>query len=105
FLNLSSDSSLVSTVKDFADADVSSLLDIPIQQETHHTQSPSVQKVPILVILETLIPTPPITTNAPTIMTAVPESNALTAVKLRVEKLDKDVSELKIIDHSSKALV
>ncbi|GJU79289.1 hypothetical protein Tco_1276359 [Tanacetum coccineum] len=37
-------------------------------------------------------------------MTAVPESNALTAVKLRVENLEKDVSELKIIDHSSKAL-
>ncbi|GKB57007.1 hypothetical protein Tco_0913193, partial [Tanacetum coccineum] len=121
FLNLSSDSSLVSIGKDSADADVSSLLDIPIQQETPHTQSPFVQKVPILVIPETTnlppiletvtetlvltvvpspqvipiiltvqqtptpIPTPPITTDAPTIMTVVPESNALTAVKLRVE--------------------
>ncbi|GJR36732.1 hypothetical protein Tco_1212416 [Tanacetum coccineum] len=34
FLKLSSDSSLVSTVKDSVDADVSSLLDIPIQHET-----------------------------------------------------------------------
>ncbi|GKC73608.1 hypothetical protein Tco_1119491, partial [Tanacetum coccineum] len=34
FLKLSFDSSLVSTVKDTVDADVSSLLDIPIQQET-----------------------------------------------------------------------
>ncbi|GJZ97098.1 hypothetical protein Tco_0669432 [Tanacetum coccineum] len=34
FLKISSDSSLVSTVKDSADADVSSLLDIPIQHET-----------------------------------------------------------------------
>ncbi|GJY12663.1 hypothetical protein Tco_0381972 [Tanacetum coccineum] len=42
FLKLSSDSSLVSTVKDSADADISSLLDIPIQQETPQTQSPSV---------------------------------------------------------------
>ncbi|GJX32568.1 hypothetical protein Tco_0242423 [Tanacetum coccineum] len=33
FLKLSPDSSLVSTVKDFADADVSSLLDIPIQHK------------------------------------------------------------------------
>ncbi|GKG14021.1 hypothetical protein Tco_0350981, partial [Tanacetum coccineum] len=34
FLKLFSDSSLVSIVKDSADADVSSLLDIPIQHET-----------------------------------------------------------------------
>ncbi|GKD15025.1 hypothetical protein Tco_1199432 [Tanacetum coccineum] len=39
FLKLSSDSSLVSTVKDSADTDVSSLLDIPIQQEIPQTQS------------------------------------------------------------------
>ncbi|GJV65199.1 hypothetical protein Tco_1476027 [Tanacetum coccineum] len=42
FLKLSSDSSLVSTVKDSTDADVSSLLDIPIQHETPQIQSPSV---------------------------------------------------------------
>ncbi|GKF85975.1 hypothetical protein Tco_0253802, partial [Tanacetum coccineum] len=34
FLKLSSDSSLVGTVKESADVDVSSLLDIPIQHET-----------------------------------------------------------------------
>ncbi|GJR92107.1 hypothetical protein Tco_0216118 [Tanacetum coccineum] len=39
FLKLSSKSSLVSIVKDSADADVSSLMDIPIQQETPQTQS------------------------------------------------------------------
>ncbi|GKF04402.1 hypothetical protein Tco_0035070, partial [Tanacetum coccineum] len=37
FLKLSSDSSLVSTVKDSTDADLSSLMDIPIQQETPYT--------------------------------------------------------------------
>ncbi|GJY16851.1 retrovirus-related pol polyprotein from transposon TNT 1-94 [Tanacetum coccineum] len=37
FLKLSFDSSLVSTIKDTVDADVSSLLDIPIQQETPQT--------------------------------------------------------------------
>ncbi|GKB63943.1 hypothetical protein Tco_0920129 [Tanacetum coccineum] len=42
FLKLSSNSSLVSTVKDSSDIDVSSLLDIPIQQETRQTQPPSV---------------------------------------------------------------
>ncbi|GJS47824.1 hypothetical protein Tco_0597945 [Tanacetum coccineum] len=52
----------------------------------------------------TPIPTPPITTDALTITTVVPESNALTDVQLRVTKLEKDVSELKKIDHSAEAL-
>ncbi|GKB86275.1 hypothetical protein Tco_0958547 [Tanacetum coccineum] len=72
FLKLSSKSSLVGTVKDSADADVSSLIDIPIQQETPQTQSPSVQKVPILVIPETtnLPPIPEVLTETP-VSTAV----------------------------------
>nr|GEV62641.1 hypothetical protein [Tanacetum cinerariifolium] len=138
FLKLSSDSSLVSTVKDSTEADVSSLLDIPIQHETPQTQSPSAQKILVSVISETTnlppipeivietpvstavpspqvtpifssiqqtptpIPTQPITTNAPTITTTVLESNALSTIELRVEK---DVSELKIIDQSFEALV
>ncbi|GKD39393.1 hypothetical protein Tco_1259600, partial [Tanacetum coccineum] len=113
FLKLSSDSSLVSTIKDSADADLSSLLDIPIQHETHQIESPSVHKIPVSMILETTnlppipeivtetpvttadpspqvkpiistvqqttmpIPTPTITNDAPTIIIAVPESNAL----------------------------
>ncbi|GJW21330.1 hypothetical protein Tco_0031952 [Tanacetum coccineum] len=129
-----------STVKDSADVDASSLLDIPIQHETPLTQSPSVQMILVLVIPETTnlppipkivtktpvstavpspqvtpifssiqqtptpIPTPPIIIDAPTITTTVPESNALTAVELRVAKLEKDVSELKTVDHSSEAL-
>ncbi|GJZ02023.1 hypothetical protein Tco_0519984 [Tanacetum coccineum] len=140
FLKLSSDSSLASTVKDSIDTNVSSLLDIPIQQETPQTQSPSVQKVPVSVILETTnlppipeivtetivsiavplpqvtpiistvyqtptpILTPPITTDAPTIITAAHESDALSTVELRVAKLEKDVSELRTVDHSSQAL-
>ncbi|GKE00473.1 hypothetical protein Tco_1388456, partial [Tanacetum coccineum] len=52
----------------------------------------------------TPIPTPKITTDAPTVTTVVPESNALTVVELRVVKLEKYVSELKTIDHSSVAL-
>ncbi|GKC91751.1 hypothetical protein Tco_1152400 [Tanacetum coccineum] len=140
FLKLSSDSSLVSTVKDSADADVSSLLDIPIQHETPQIQSPSVQKIPVSVIPETTnlppipeivtetlvstavpspqvtpiistvqqtttpIPTPTITTDAPTITTAILESVALSDVELRVAKLEKEVSELKTVDHSSEAL-
>ncbi|GKD13036.1 hypothetical protein Tco_1197443 [Tanacetum coccineum] len=137
FLKLSSDSSLVSTVKDSADANVSSLLDIPIQHESPQIQPLSIQKIPISVILEitnlppipeivtetlvtnadpspqvtpiistvqqttTPIPTPTITIDAPTVTTAIPESNALTAIELRVAKLKKDVFELKTSDHSS----
>ncbi|GJX40691.1 hypothetical protein Tco_0255681 [Tanacetum coccineum] len=102
FLKLSSDSSLVSTLKDFTDADVSSLLDIPIQHETPQTQSPLVLKILVLVIPETtnLPPIPEIVTETH----AVPESNALTVIELRVEKLEKDMSELKTVDHSSKVL-
>nr|GEZ51449.1 hypothetical protein [Tanacetum cinerariifolium] len=51
-----------------------------------------------------LIPTQPIITNAPTITNAVLESNALTAIELRVAKLEKDVSELKTVNHSTEAL-
>ncbi|GKD82689.1 hypothetical protein Tco_1349528, partial [Tanacetum coccineum] len=65
FIKLSSDSSLVSIVKDLENIDVSSLLDIPIQQETSQTQSPSLQKVPVSVIPETtnLLPIPKIVTK------------------------------------------
>ncbi|GKG31826.1 hypothetical protein Tco_0426776, partial [Tanacetum coccineum] len=52
----------------------------------------------------TPIHTLPITTDAPTITTAFPESNALIAVELRVAELENDVSEVKTIDHSTKAL-
>ncbi|GKC28375.1 hypothetical protein Tco_1035669, partial [Tanacetum coccineum] len=107
---------------------------------TPQIQSPSVLKVPVLVISETItlppipeiptetlvstalslphvtptisivqqtttpIPTPSIITEAPTITTVVPESDALTAIQLRVAKLEKDVSELKKIDHYAEAL-
>nr|GEY08334.1 hypothetical protein [Tanacetum cinerariifolium] len=139
-LKLSSDSSLVSTVKDSADADVSSLLDIPIQHETPQTQSLLVQNIPVSVILKTtnlppipeivtktpvsivvplpqvtpiissvqqtptLIPSQPIINDALTITTAIPKSDALSSIELRVEKLEKDVSELNIVDHSFETL-
>ncbi|GJW23334.1 hypothetical protein Tco_0033956 [Tanacetum coccineum] len=111
FLKISSDSSLVSTVKDSADADVSSLLDIPIQHETPRSSLHQCRRfsyhTPIISTIQqttTPIPTPKITTNAPTITIVVPKSNALTAVELRVAKLEKYVFELKTGDHSSVAL-
>ncbi|GJW44628.1 hypothetical protein Tco_0073427 [Tanacetum coccineum] len=67
FFNYTSDISLTDVLKDSTEADVSSLMDIHIQQETPQIQSPSVQK-------------------------------------LRVAKLEKDVSELKNINLSAEAL-
>ncbi|GKC41641.1 hypothetical protein Tco_1059363 [Tanacetum coccineum] len=139
FLLLSSDSSLVSTVKDTTDTEMNSLLEVKIHSEVLYTQSSSVLNVHVSVISEptvptpvqespstatattlpppyvsttpsvpqqttTPIPTPPTTTDAQIITTAVPESNALTTIKLRVAKLEKDVSELKTVDHSTEAL-
>ncbi|GJX72452.1 hypothetical protein Tco_0309623 [Tanacetum coccineum] len=117
-LKLSFDSSLFSTVKDSADTDVPvsvipeitnlpPILEIVTETPVSTTIS-SPQVTPIISSIQqtpTPIPTKPITTNAPTVTTAVPESNALIAVELRVAKLEKDVSELKTIDHSSEALV
>ncbi|GJX65875.1 hypothetical protein Tco_0300218 [Tanacetum coccineum] len=65
---------------------------------------PSISTRPLVPLQTTkLIPSPLITTEAPTITTVVPESDALTAVQLRVTKLEKDVTQLKKIDHSAKA--
>ncbi|GJX60706.1 hypothetical protein Tco_0292096 [Tanacetum coccineum] len=135
FLKLSSNTSLVSSVKDTTDAEINSLLDIKIQSEVPYIQSPFVLTVYVLVISEpsvltpipetpstTLlpplsvsaippiphkttkpIPTPPISTDAPTITNVVFESDALSAVQLRVAKLEKDVFKLKKINHSAEA--
>nr|GEV78692.1 hypothetical protein [Tanacetum cinerariifolium] len=50
------------------------------------------------------IPTPPIITDASTITTDVLESDALSVIQLRVKNFEKNVSELKKIDHSAKAI-
>ncbi|GJY04222.1 hypothetical protein Tco_0370162 [Tanacetum coccineum] len=123
-----------SSLSDTTNTEINSLLDFKIQYEVPHIQSPPVLTVPVFVIstytrnsfsgswnnsstpsiclhqplvllqTKTPIPLPPIITEAPTITTVVPESDALTAVQLRVAKLKKDVSELKKIDHTAKAL-
>ncbi|GJS75503.1 hypothetical protein Tco_0725384 [Tanacetum coccineum] len=126
FLKLSSDTSLLGTVKDTIDAKINFLLDIKIQFEVPHIQSPPILIVHVLMIFEplvliptpetpsvapattllplpsvstipsvllrttTLIPTPPINTEAPTITTPVLESDALTVVQLRVAKSEND---------------
>ncbi|GJV47778.1 retrotransposon protein, putative, ty1-copia subclass [Tanacetum coccineum] len=58
FLKLSSDSSLIGTVKDTIDAEISSLLDIKIQSEVPHIQSPSMLKVLVSLISEPSVLTP-----------------------------------------------
>ncbi|GJT11487.1 hypothetical protein Tco_0858529 [Tanacetum coccineum] len=66
---------------------------------------PSVSTTPLVPHqTTTLIPTSPITTDAPTITTTVSKSDALSSVQLRVAKLEKDVFELKTIDISAEAL-
>ncbi|GJT42072.1 hypothetical protein Tco_0941937 [Tanacetum coccineum] len=86
------------------------------QKRQHDDEDPSAgpnqalslpQVTPTISIVQqttTPIPTPLITIEAPTITTDVLESDALTAVQLRVAKLEKDVFELKKIDHSIEAL-
>nr|GEU63294.1 hypothetical protein [Tanacetum cinerariifolium] len=61
-----------------SDTYVSSLLDIPIQQETPKTQSPSIQKVPVSVIPKTtnLLPIPEIVTESP-VSTAIPSPQVI----------------------------
>nr|GEV63549.1 hypothetical protein [Tanacetum cinerariifolium] len=58
FLKLSSDTSLIGTVEDTLDANISSLLDIKIQYDVPYIQSSSVLKVHVSVISEPSVLTP-----------------------------------------------
>ncbi|GKE60382.1 hypothetical protein Tco_1510749, partial [Tanacetum coccineum] len=58
FLKLSSDTSLIGTIKDTTDAEINSLLDLKIQKETPHIQSPSILKISVSVISEPSVLTP-----------------------------------------------
>ncbi|GKD52905.1 hypothetical protein Tco_1286292, partial [Tanacetum coccineum] len=98
FLKLSSDTSLVSNIKDTTDVEISSLLDIKIQSEVPHIQSPSVLRVPIYVSSEPIVLTPVQETSFASPITTLP------LPVLGVAKLEKDVSELKKIDLSAEAL-
>ncbi|GJW22212.1 hypothetical protein Tco_0032834 [Tanacetum coccineum] len=104
FLKLSFDTSLISTVKDTIDAKINSLLDIKIQSEVLHIQSPSILIVPVSVIYEPSVLTPLHETPLVATVTSLPPLSVSTIPHLRVAKLEKDVSELKKIDHSTKAL-
>nr|GEW09310.1 integrase, catalytic region, zinc finger, CCHC-type, peptidase aspartic, catalytic [Tanacetum cinerariifolium] len=58
FLKISSNTSLIGTIKDTTDADINSLLDVKIQQEIPYIQSPSALNVPVLMISKPLVLTP-----------------------------------------------
>ncbi|GJV70203.1 hypothetical protein Tco_1485712 [Tanacetum coccineum] len=104
FLKLSFDSSLVSTIKDTTDAEINSLLEVKIQSEVPHIQSPSMFKVLVFVISKPLVLT--LVQESPSIatVTTLPPPSVSTTPHLRVAKLEKDLFELKKIDLSAKAL-
>ncbi|GJY73271.1 hypothetical protein Tco_0477702 [Tanacetum coccineum] len=68
FLNLSSNTSLIGITKKSADTEINSLLDIQIQQEVPHIQSPSILTIPDLVIPK------------PTVVSPIPEIPIVTPV-------------------------
>ncbi|GKC54125.1 hypothetical protein Tco_1076870 [Tanacetum coccineum] len=68
FLNLSSDTSLIGTTKECAYIKINSLLDIQIQQEVPHIQSPFILTLRVSVIPE------------PTILSPIPEIPIVTPV-------------------------
>ncbi|GKF24222.1 hypothetical protein Tco_0076544 [Tanacetum coccineum] len=90
FLNLSSDTSLVGTVKDTIDAEINSLLDVQIQQEIPHIQSPSVLTVPVSVISE------------PSVLTPIPETPSVAhAITLLPPPTVSSISHLKEADNTT----
>ncbi|GKA33187.1 hypothetical protein Tco_0719554 [Tanacetum coccineum] len=134
FLNHSSDTSLIGTIKESADTEINSLLDIQIQQKVPHTQSLSILTELVLVILGSTVlspiheipPVTPATTSPPppsvstishvlqqtttpiltplittVALTATTVSNLLHTIAKRVSVLEKDVQDLKQVDHSA----
>ncbi|GJZ86394.1 hypothetical protein Tco_0658004 [Tanacetum coccineum] len=94
-----------------AEVDDSDKVPTPVQESpliaTVTTLPPPYVSTTPPVLQQTTIPIPiqPITIDAPTVTIAVPESNALTVVELKVAKLEIDMSDLKTVDHSTEALV
>ncbi|GJU74692.1 hypothetical protein Tco_1266097, partial [Tanacetum coccineum] len=107
FLISSPERSLLDTVKESTYAEITSMVDVEIQQEIS-----SVLSAPLLDVLASVVPPTPITptpppipttittTEAPTSTSVNPESETLSAIQLRVSDLEKEVKELKQADHS-----
>nr|GEX11460.1 copia protein [Tanacetum cinerariifolium] len=106
FVKLSSDTSLIGTIKDTTYAEINSSLDIKIQSEVPYIQYPPVLTVPVLMISEPSILTPvPKTPSAALATSLLPLLSIFTIPPLRVAKLEKDVSEQNNIDHFAKLLL
>ncbi|GJS80312.1 hypothetical protein Tco_0730193 [Tanacetum coccineum] len=72
FLKLSSDTSLVGTIKDTTDAKINSLLDVKIQSEVPHIPSPFVLRVRVSVISDPSLLTPVQETPSVALVTTQP---------------------------------
>nr|GEW86705.1 hypothetical protein [Tanacetum cinerariifolium] len=98
FLKLSSDSSLVRTVKDTTDAEINSLLEVKIQYEVPYIQSSSMFRVPVSMISEpsalTLIQESPsiaiITTLPPLSVSITPSLTQQTTTPIPTPPITKD---------------
>ncbi|GJT47382.1 hypothetical protein Tco_0956097 [Tanacetum coccineum] len=90
----------------FEPSDLTPVQEAPSAAPVTTLRPPSVSTIPPAPLQQTTAPihSPPITTDAPTITTVIYKFDALSAVQLRVAKLEKDVFALKKIDHSAKAL-
>ncbi|GJR57600.1 hypothetical protein Tco_1499762 [Tanacetum coccineum] len=105
-----------------SNTEIISMMDVKVQHEDPSIQTLPLLTVPVIVIPETLtasatttpppilpfislqqqstsIPTPT-TTKVTTSTTVVPDSETLLAIHLRVSDLEKEVKELKNVDHS-----
>ncbi|GJW91258.1 hypothetical protein Tco_0168811 [Tanacetum coccineum] len=101
FPNVSSDISQVGTIKDYADTEINSLLDIQVQREL-----PPIQQASLLDILVSVIPTlttPTPSTTPPTTevqATTLTVTNPSPTVLLRLSELERKVEALSKVDHS-----
>nr|GEU64227.1 hypothetical protein [Tanacetum cinerariifolium] len=82
FLKLSSDNSLVSTVKDNTYAEINSLLEVKIQFEVPHIQSPSILRVPISMISKPTVLTPVQETSSVAPVTTLPLPSVFTTPRV-----------------------
>ncbi|GJR61843.1 hypothetical protein Tco_1504005 [Tanacetum coccineum] len=93
FLISSPEHSLLGTVKESEDAEITSMVDVQIQQEI-----PVALSVPLLDVLASAIPpTPPpiqttttTTAEAPSSTTVIPDSKTLSTLQLRVSDLEQE---------------
>ncbi|GJU52950.1 hypothetical protein Tco_1226664 [Tanacetum coccineum] len=101
FLNISSDVSLHRIIKETADTEINSMLDVPVQQEI-----PTIQQTLLLDVLVSVIPTmstPTPSTTPPTTevqATTVNATDPSPTILLRLSELERKVEALSKVNHS-----